>query len=51
MMSTRLMVALMVFYAVIVVASAAENQWPRALYCVSAIGISAAGVWMATGQR
>ena len=50
MMSTWLMIALMVFYAGIGVASVIERSWPRVLYCAAAIQISIAVLWM-TGKR
>ena len=46
MMPTRLMLVLMVAYAVIAVASASERNWWRALYFVGAILISVAVLGM-----
>ncbi len=45
-MSTRLMIALMVAYAVIAAASAWERNWWRVLYFVGAILISIAVLGM-----
>ncbi len=38
-------------YAAIVVAAALERDWPRVLYFVGAIVISAAVLWMGNGGR
>ncbi len=49
MMSTGMMVALCVWYALIVLASVTIDRppnWPRALYFVGAIVISVAVIWM-----
>jgi len=46
MMSTGWMIALLVQYLGIVVVSCWERQWPRALYFLSAAGITVAVLWM-----
>lgn len=46
MMSTGVMWLLIAAYGVIVIASAVERNWPRALYFVGAIVISVAVLWM-----
>lgn len=46
MMSTRLMLALIVAYLVIAGAAAWERDWPRVLYYLGAVLISAAVIWM-----
>ncbi len=52
MVSTRMMIALCVCYALISVAAVTVDRprsWPRALYFVGAIVISVAVMWM--GKR
>ena len=46
MISTGLMWLLIAAYGAIVLASAVERNWPRALYFVGAIVISVAVLWM-----
>lgn len=46
MISTGMMWFLIAVYCVIVLASAAERNWPRALYFVGAIVITVAVLWM-----
>ena len=46
MLSTGMMIALILWYLGIVVAAVFEHNWPRALYFVGAIIISAAVLWM-----
>lgn len=46
MVSSGMMIALCVWYLAIVVAAVYERNWARALYFVSAIGISLAVLWM-----
>ena len=50
MMSTWLMVFLLVQYLIIAAVSAWERYWPRALYFLSAAGITVAVLWM-TGPK
>ncbi len=51
MISTGMMIALILWYLGIVVASAFEGNWPRALYFVGAIVISVAVLWMTTDGK
>lgn len=54
MMSTRMMLALCVWYALIAVTSVTVDKprcWPRAMYFVGAIFISLAVIWMGKAQR
>jgi hypothetical protein len=48
MISTRMMIALCVWYAGIVLAALCQKprDWPRALYFIGAIVISVAVMWM-----
>ena len=46
MLSGGLMLGLIVFYLVVVVVSAWEGNWPRALYWTGASLITTAVLWM-----
>ena len=45
MASTMLMQGLLIAYAVVAIVSACEGNWPRALYWISAFGITTAVLW------
>lgn len=54
MASTSMMVALCVWYALIVLVSVTVDRprnWPRALYFVGAIVISVAVMWMGVREK
>ena len=51
MMSSGVMLLLIAIYVVIVLLSAWERNWPRALYFVGAITISLAVLWMTDGKE
>lgn len=45
MMSSYMMMGLVVFYVLVAGVSGVEGNWPRALYWLSAAGITVAVLW------
>lgn len=45
-MGDRLMIGLACFYVLLALVFAYEHNWPKALYWLSALGITSAVLWM-----